>query len=116
MKLYETNFTAIVDKEELTETEIKMLYKKSGKKSFKISFSILSIIMIISIPYYWITEKEIPLLFILFFVFLCLPMTIESFKPKDLYACYGIVKEKLFAVPEFQAEDVYLCLMRILLN
>ena len=41
MKLYETNFTAIVDKEELTETEIKMLYKKSGKKSFKISFSIL---------------------------------------------------------------------------
>ena len=94
MKLYETNFKAIVDKEELPETEIKMLYKKSGKKSFKISFSILSIIMIISIPYYWITEKEIPLLFILFFVFLCLPMTIESFKPKDLYACYGIVKEK----------------------
>lgn len=67
MKLYETNFKAIVDKEELPETEIKMLYKKSGKKSFKISFSILSIIMIISIPYYWITEKEIPLLFILFF-------------------------------------------------
>ena len=25
-------------------------------------------------------------------------------------------KKKLFAVPEFQAEDVYLCLMRILLN
>jgi len=94
MKLYETNFKAIVDKEELPETEIKMLYKKSGKKSFKISFSILSIIMIISIPYYWITEKEVPLLFILFFVFLCLPMTIESFKQKKLYACYGIVKEK----------------------
>ena len=58
MKLYETNFKAIVDKEELPETEIKMLYKKSGKKSFKISFSILSIIMIISIPYYWIEEKK----------------------------------------------------------
>lgn len=84
MKLYKTNFKAIVDKEELPETEIKMLYKKSGKKSFKISFSILSIIMIISIPYYWIAEKEVPLLFILFFVFLCLPMTIESFKQKKI--------------------------------
>lgn len=116
MKLYKTNFKAIVDKEELPETEIKMLYKKSGKKSFKISFSILSIIMIISIPYYWIAEKEVPLLFILFFVFLCLPMTIESFKQKNYMLAMESSKKKLFAVPEFQAEDVYLCLMRILLN
>ena len=69
MKLYETNFKAIVDKEELPEAEIKMLYKKSGKKSFKICFSILSIIMIISIPYYWITEKEVPLFLYCFLYF-----------------------------------------------
>ena len=35
MKLYETNFKAIVDKEELPETEIKMLYKKSGKNHLR---------------------------------------------------------------------------------
>ena len=96
MKLCNYNFIMITlnQKEKISNDDIKMLYRKSGKKSFKISFSILSIIMIISIPYYWITEKEVPLLFILFFLFLCLPMTIESFKQKNLYACYGIVKGK----------------------
>ena len=52
MKLCNYNFIMITlnQKEKISNDDIKMLYRKSGKKSFKISFSILSIIMIISIP------------------------------------------------------------------
>lgn len=96
MKLHYVDLVrlSLQQNEKVTANDIKIIRKKSGKKSFKICFSILSIILIIFIPYYWITENEVPLFFVLFFLFLCLPMTIESYKHKELYACYGIVKEK----------------------
>ncbi len=98
MKLCTYNFIMITlnQKEKISNDDIKMLYRKSGKKSFKICCSILSIIMIIAIPYYCISEKEVPFFFILFFTLFWLPMTISSYKSYkgDMYACYGIVKGK----------------------
>lgn len=98
MKLCNYNFIMITlnQKEKMSDNDIKMLYRKSRKKLFKTCCSILSIIMVIVIPYYWISEKEVPFFFILFFSIFCLPMTISSYKSYkgDMYACYGIVKGK----------------------
>lgn len=96
MILYESNFIFLISSlnEKISDKELKTIHKKNGDNTFRICFLILSVIMITVIPYSWIVNKEFPLFYILFFYFLCLPMTIDSFKSKEEYACYGIVKDK----------------------
>ncbi len=81
--------------EKVTDDELKMIQKKSGTKSMKICFPILSVITLIVIIYTWVVETEFPLFYILFFIFLCLPMTIDLLKNKEMYACYGTVIDKI---------------------
>lgn len=80
--------------EKVTEEDQKIVDKKSGERSFRICFPILSVIILIAIVYSFVVEKEFPLLHILFFSFLCLPMTIYSFKNKKKCACYGSIVDK----------------------
>ena len=77
-----------------------MIEKKSGTKAMKICFPIFSVIVLIAIVYSFIIEKEFPIFYILFFIFLCLPMSIDLFKEKKIYACYGVVTDKIVRCAE----------------
>ena len=96
MKLNEFNLKELssVQYEKVSEEDRKIIDKKSGDKAFRICFPVLSVIVLTAIVYSFIVEKEFPLLYILFFVFLCLPMTISSFKKRDKCACYGFAADK----------------------
>ena len=81
--------------DKVTDDDLKMVQKKNGERSLKICFPILSVIVLIVIIYTWVVETEFPLFYILFFIFLCLPMTVNSLKNKEMYACYGTVTDKI---------------------
>lgn len=97
MKLYDFSVKTLssLQSEKVTDDELKMIQKKSGEKALKTCFPILSVIILVAIIYTWVEEKEFPLFYILFFIFLCLPMTINLLKNKEMYACYGTVTDKI---------------------
>ncbi len=97
MKLYDSSVDMLssLQDEKVTDDELKKIQKKSGKKALKICFPILSVITLIAIIYTWVEEKEFPLFYILFFIFLCLPMTIHLLKNKEIYAYHGTVTDKI---------------------
>ena len=80
--------------EKVSSDEIKMIYKKSGEKALKIFFTVFSVISFTGGVLTVIFDKEFPLFYLLVFIFFSLPMTIDSFKKKEVYACYGVVVDK----------------------
>ena len=110
MKLYDSNVETLSlhQDEKVTDDELKMIQKKSGTKAMIICFSIFSVIILIAIIYTFVEEKEFPIFYILVFIFLCLPMTINSLRNKEMYACYGTVTDKAVRCAKLHKSHVYL--------
>lgn len=110
MKLYDSAVEALSSHqdEKVTDAELKMIQKKSGTKAMIICFSIFSVIILIAIIYTFVEEKEFPIFYILVFIFLCLPMTINSLRNKEMYACYGTVTDKTVRCAKLHKSHVYL--------
>jgi len=96
LSVFDVTRLSSLQNDNVTNDDLKMIEKKSGKRAMKICFPIFSAIVLIDIIFSFIVGEEFPLFYILVFAFLCLPMSIGLFKERHSYicTCYGVVTDK----------------------
>lgn len=67
---FDLEILSLQQDEKVTDNDIKIIQKKSGQKTMKICFPVLSIIILIAIIYSLVFENEFPL-FTFYSLFFC---------------------------------------------
>lgn len=96
MKLYEWNIKMLAQQQsdKVNDAEINIIKKKSGHNALRFYVPLFTVILFIAIPFSWVAEHEIPVFYILVFVLLFLPLSLNLLKKGEVYACYGVVTDK----------------------